>query len=50
MLRTVKLSNLHSKIKNMKKLLGIVVIGFYRITGNKLATKEIKQMVNIDVF
>jgi len=27
----------------MKKLLGIVVIGLCGITGNKLATKEIKQ-------
>ena len=27
----------------MKKLLGIKVIGFYRITRNKLETKEIKQ-------
>ena len=27
----------------MKKLLGILVIGLCGITGNKLATKEIKQ-------
>jgi len=33
----------------MKKLLGIVVIGFYRITGNKLATKEIKQVLRSSV-
>jgi hypothetical protein len=43
MLRTVKLSNLHSKIKNMKKLLGIVVIEFYRILEMKLEMDEIKQ-------
>ena len=30
-------------IKNMKKLLGITIIGFYRITRYKLDTKEIKQ-------
>ena len=29
----------------MKKLLGIKVIGFYRITRNKLETKEIKQEI-----
>jgi hypothetical protein len=27
----------------MKKLLGIVVLGFYRITGDILGTGEIKQ-------
>ena len=27
----------------MKKLLGIIVMGFYRITRYKLDTKEIKQ-------
>jgi len=27
----------------MKKLLGILVLGFYRITRHKLDTKEIKQ-------
>jgi len=27
----------------MKKLLGILVIGFCGITGNRLVTKEIKQ-------
>ena len=30
----------------LKKLLGIVVIGFYRITRHKLGTKEIKQGLN----
>ena len=29
----------------MKKLLGIVVIGFYRITCRKLVAKEIKQKI-----
>jgi hypothetical protein len=33
----------------MKKLLGILVIGFYRITGNKQATKEIKQVLSESV-
>ena len=30
----------------MKKLLGITIIGFYRITRYKLDTKEIKQGLN----
>jgi len=34
----------------MKKLLRIVVIGFYRITGNKHATKEIKQVSSASVI
>ena len=32
----------------MKKLLGILVIGFCGITGNRLATKEIKQVLMRD--
>ena len=34
----------------MKKLLGIVIIGFYRITSNILATKEIKQVSGASVI
>ena len=34
----------------MKKLLEIMVIGFYRITGNKHATKEINQVSGASMF
>ena len=32
----------------MKKLLGIMVIGFYRITRYKLDTKEINQVLRVN--
>ena len=32
----------------MKKLLGITIIGFYRITRYKLDTKEINQVLGVN--